>query len=162
MVREFPEWQVVLFDLRGHGESPSFKPPHTLFHSAHDIHITLDTLNITPNLVIGHSFGGKVSLAMIIEREKQYIENKTQTWIIDSIPMLCKNTVQFNTENTVESVLNVLKEMPKEFDQKKFVIKYLKERGISDMIASWMTTNVMYILYYILLLELMIKLENIK
>lgn len=150
MVREFPEWQVVIFDLRGHGESPSFEPPHTLFHAAHDIHSTLDEINLTPNLVIGHSFGGKVSLAMIIEREKQYIENKTQTWIIDSIPMLCKNTVAFNSENTVESVLNVLKEMPKEFDQKKFVIKYLKERGISDMIASWMTTNVMYIYFLII------------
>lgn len=93
---------------------------------------------------MGHSFGGKVCLAMMEEREKEYLNNNIQTWIIDSIPMISKNIVKLSAENSVESLLNVLLKMPKEFDEKKDLVNYLENKGISSMVANWMTTNAEY------------------
>ncbi|MFW6331186.1 MAG: alpha/beta fold hydrolase, partial [Gemmatimonadota bacterium] len=54
-----PGWGAVLVDLREHGESVGFEPPHTLESTAAD----LDGLEAGPvEAVLGHSFGGKIAL----------------------------------------------------------------------------------------------------
>lgn len=37
LVRSFPEWQVMLIDHRGHGDSPNFQGPHTISNCAQDV-----------------------------------------------------------------------------------------------------------------------------
>src|SRR5437667_10900659 len=57
-----PEWGVVLADLRLHGDSQGFSPPHTLDAAAADIDELGRTLGFSFDAVLGHSLGGKVAL----------------------------------------------------------------------------------------------------
>lgn len=75
--------KIITVDLRAHGLSPRFTEPHTVFNCSHDLLTTLDSIRIQPDVVIGHSFGGKVALGMIMEREELYKKNKIDTWILD-------------------------------------------------------------------------------
>src|SRR5687767_12064792 len=56
-----PGWGAVLVDLRMHGSSQGFAPPHTVAAAAAD----LASLGLPGPLgaVVAHSFGGKVALA---------------------------------------------------------------------------------------------------
>lgn len=64
----FPHWQVVLVDLRCHGESAALSPllrgAHGLEAAAADVIRLLSHLRLFPEMLIGHSFGGKVVLQM--------------------------------------------------------------------------------------------------
>jgi pimeloyl-ACP methyl ester carboxylesterase len=64
----FSSWQVVLVDLRCHGESAahgSLSPlPNTVESAAADILDLLRELRLFPEALIGHSFGGKVVMSM--------------------------------------------------------------------------------------------------
>lgn len=56
--------QVMLVDLRCHGESAalsaSLPQPHSVTSAAEDVTRLLASLRMFPELLIGHSFGGKV------------------------------------------------------------------------------------------------------
>ena len=62
----FAGWQLVLVDLRNHGNSANLahlKPPHNIQSAASDIVELIKTqLGKWPNVVMGHSLGGKVAL----------------------------------------------------------------------------------------------------
>lgn len=66
----FPHWQVVVVDLRCHGESAAAAGgqaavgPHTVESSARDVLHLLRELRMFPNMLVGHSFGGKVVMSM--------------------------------------------------------------------------------------------------
>ena len=63
----FPAWQVLLVDIRCHGESANLPPPpgpHGVESSAQDILKLLSQLKLFPEVLIGHSFGGKVVMSM--------------------------------------------------------------------------------------------------
>lgn len=66
----FPTWQVVVVDLRCHGESAAAAGghaavgPHTVESSARDVLNMLRDLRMFPNMLVGHSFGGKVVMSM--------------------------------------------------------------------------------------------------
>ena len=63
----FPSWQVLLVDIRCHGESanlPTPPGPHGVESSAQDILKLLSQLKLFPEVLIGHSFGGKVVMSM--------------------------------------------------------------------------------------------------
>ena len=63
----FPSWQVLLVDIRCHGESASLPTPpgpHGVESSAQDILKLLSQLKLFPEVLIGHSFGGKVVMSM--------------------------------------------------------------------------------------------------
>jgi hypothetical protein len=61
----FPSWQVLLVDLRCHGDSaaaagaPPAPGPHTVDAAAQDVLELLRRRRAFPNMLIGHSFGGK-------------------------------------------------------------------------------------------------------
>ncbi|KAG5562470.1 hypothetical protein RHGRI_005262 [Rhododendron griersonianum] len=72
LAHEFPTWQIVitqflLVDLRCHGDSAAIKKrgPHTVASTALDILKLLGKLKLTPRVLVGHSFGGKVALSMV-------------------------------------------------------------------------------------------------
>lgn len=68
LVAGFPHWQIVLVDLRCHGESAALSPllrgAHGLEAAASDVIRLLSALKLFPEMLIGHSFGGKVVLQM--------------------------------------------------------------------------------------------------
>ena len=67
LIQGFPSWQVLLVDIRCHGESanlPTPAGPHGVESSAQDILKLLSQLKLFPEVLIGHSFGGKVVMSM--------------------------------------------------------------------------------------------------
>ncbi len=62
-------WRVVLLDLRNHGDSstvPGIHAPHTLTAAAQDVAYTLKhVLGDAPDVLLGHSLGGKVVLELL-------------------------------------------------------------------------------------------------
>lgn len=58
------DYQVVLLDLPGHGESPVFEEVHTMDLMAEKVKETLDYLEISHAMFVGHSMGGYVILAL--------------------------------------------------------------------------------------------------
>lgn len=96
--------------MAGHGDSPSFTPPHDLKACANDIlcvrvvqrapllrsmlltHLSAMTsglashLNVEPEAVFGHSFGGKVALKYLQECQQQSRTLPSQVWVLDSLP----------------------------------------------------------------------------
>jgi pimeloyl-ACP methyl ester carboxylesterase len=60
-----PGWQAVLVDLRAHGESQAEDGrPDTLETATADVAELCASLAVPPRAVVGHSFGGKVALAL--------------------------------------------------------------------------------------------------
>ena len=73
MARARRSWRVVLVDQRCHGLSsqvdPPFRPPHTLGASATDVaQLFRARFGRAPDMVIGHSLGGKVALEYLRQR----------------------------------------------------------------------------------------------
>jgi len=88
LISKFPEWQFVLVDQRGHGESrvrsmdgsALATSGHTVDACAQDLVNLCHALGRWPEVVIGHSFGGKVALHyhMLTPTPPR------QTWVLDS------------------------------------------------------------------------------
>ena len=55
--------EVILPDLRGHGESPAPQGTYTMQSMAEDILLLMNNLSIDKAIIAGHSMGGYVSLA---------------------------------------------------------------------------------------------------
>ncbi|MDD3771587.1 MAG: alpha/beta hydrolase [Weeksellaceae bacterium] len=58
------DFQVIRMDLPGHGDSAVLNEIHSMELVAREIKEVLDFLKITKTLVVGHSMGGYVSLAL--------------------------------------------------------------------------------------------------
>lgn len=129
LVRERPEWGVVLVDLRQHGESMGFEPPHTLERTAADLAALSDAREI--RAVMGHSFGGKV--ALLRGRDDERIE---QVWVMDSTP-----EPREPDDGGPWSVLGILRAVPDRYDARDEAVAALEERGVARGTALWMTTN---------------------
>ncbi|KAJ0027485.1 hypothetical protein Pint_36061 [Pistacia integerrima] len=60
------EWRMVLVDLRNHGQSVDIEglaPPHNMANAANDLANLVKAKGwVWPDVVIGHSLGGKVAL----------------------------------------------------------------------------------------------------
>ncbi|KAF7151144.1 hypothetical protein RHSIM_Rhsim02G0173700 [Rhododendron simsii] len=92
LAHEFPTWQIVitqflLVDLRCHGDSAAIKKrgPHTVASTALDILKLLGKLKLTPRVLVGHSFGGKVALSMVDQVAKP-LARPVRVWVLDATP----------------------------------------------------------------------------
>lgn len=128
VVEERPEWGAFLIDLRGHGESTGFEPPHTLERTAAD----LDGVEAPGGLraVLGHSFGGKI--ALLRGRDDPAVE---QVWVVDSTPE------SREPEGSAWEMLTVLRGLPDAFDDRDAAVESLAAEGVARPVALWMTTN---------------------
>lgn len=68
VLREHPAWGIALVDLRAHGGSRGFAPPHTVERAALDLCDLELALPGPVRGVCGHSFGGKVALSYLARR----------------------------------------------------------------------------------------------
>jgi esterase len=126
IARARPDWGLLLVDLRQHGRSAGFEPPHTLARTAAD----LDTLSGPPlSAVLGHSFGGKV--AMLRGHHDHRIE---QVWVVDSTPEVRE------PGGGPWSLLRLLRALPAAFPDRHRAVAALRG-GVEEPIARWMATN---------------------
>lgn len=107
LVEGFPAWQVLLVDLRCHGESaaaaapgayghdggagpppPAHPAPHTVASSAADILALLASLKLFPEVLVGHSFGGKVVMSMAAQfgGGGVALPRPVHVWVLDALP----------------------------------------------------------------------------
>lgn len=140
LAQEFPTWQFLLVDLRCHGDSATIQKhgPHTVASAAQDVLRLVGQLKLTPRVLIGHSFGGKVALSMVDQAAKP-LARPVQVWMLDATP----GTVRAggNGEDHPAELIEALTEMPKQVPSRRFVINTLSKKGFSDGVAQWMTTN---------------------
>lgn len=149
LVAARPEWQAVLVDLRCHGESTHLAPPHSLTACANDL-IRLEAALDRPfDLVIGHSFGGKVAL----EWGQLSSHRLVSTFVLDSPPgatsTRVRNSLASDTggrldtdTSAVERVISVIGDVPMPVSDRRDVSQFLEQQGFSRGLAAWMTTNV--------------------
>lgn len=126
-----PDWGAVLVDLRLHGDSQGFEPPHTVGTSAADVTSLLLHLGIRESALLGHSFGGKVALASARARPT----GLRQVWVIDSTPSPAR------TRAGADRLLGVLAGLEAPFDDRREVVDAVESAGFHRMIAEWAATN---------------------
>ena len=128
-----PEYRFCLVDLRHHGESQGAPPPNTLEACAKDLDALIAELGKEPEVVAGHSFGGKTSLmfaALFPGRVRQF-------WILDSNP----GSQQPTASNEVISVIRAVRQTTTPAADRAHVVQQLTQQGLSSGTANWLATN---------------------
>jgi len=131
LVRARPDWGALLVDLRQHGTSQGFPPPHTVASAAEDLRRLQDSGQPVA-AILGHSFGGKVALASAAQRPSS-IE---QVWVIDSTP------APRPPSGSAWTMLGVIQALPDRFEDREAVVEALVVHGVQRPVAQWMATNV--------------------
>jgi pimeloyl-ACP methyl ester carboxylesterase len=135
LVADLPGWRLVLVDLRAHGDSPRGAPPHTVAACADDLAELAAARGRGPDVLIGHSFGGKVVL-LAAER----LPSVRQVWVLDAVPGPGTTTDADGDEDVV-AVIRALAAIPQPLARRDDVRAPLAAAGFSDALAGWMTTN---------------------
>jgi esterase len=131
VVEARPTWGALLVDLRMHGDSRHFRPPHTVEASAEDIHRLVDDLGVPATGVLGHSFGGKVALAYARENPA----GLRQVWVMDSTPAIKLPS------GAAWRMIEIVRSLPAEFESRAEAVAGLQEHGYPQGLAQWMAMN---------------------
>jgi esterase len=130
-VRSRPDWRARVVDLRQHGESQGFAPPHTIKAAAGDLYALAQSLGETPATVVGHSFGGKVALMYA----REHSQGLKQVWVIDSTPEARV------PDGSAWQMLELIRQTPRQFESREQLIELLTRFGVALPTAQWMATN---------------------
>lgn len=131
LVGERPEWGAVLVDLRLHGGSVGFEPPHTLDSAAGDVDALVDELDLHAAAVLGHSFGGKVALVYT----GRHAQELRQTWVIDS-------TLEVREPSgSAWRIIEAVRSLPEEFGSRDELVEGLQRHGYPRPLGQWLAMN---------------------
>lgn len=133
IVQAHPYYVGLLVDLRLHGRSMGFAPPHDLDACARDLDALAATIAQPIVGVIGHSFGGKVALAYHARRP--HLERVA---LLDSAPG--PNPERIGSEDTM-GVLDLLAQLPNEYPTRDAFIERLRAAGQPRAVAEWLAMN---------------------
>lgn len=130
VVRARPDWGALLVDLRQHGGSQGFAPPHTVGAAVDDL-VALGSAEVPAAAVLGHSFGGKVALALAARRPA----GLRQVWVVDSTPEARE------PGGTAWRMLEVVRGLPDAFASREELVDALEAAGFARPVGQWMATN---------------------
>lgn len=128
-----PEYRYALVDLRHHGQSTGAPLPNTLAACAEDLRRLGGALGRAPDVLIGHSFGGKVAL----EYARQGDPGLSQAWILDSVPGVQSESL----DSEIMRVIAAVRAVPVPAASRRDVVAHLVGQGLSSGLAEWMATN---------------------
>ena len=131
-----PSWGAILVDLRMHGRSQGFAPPHTVASAAADLERLAATLATPIGGVAGHSFGGKVALELVRARAGDL----DVAVIIDSTPGA--RVPDEVTPDGALSVLARLAKLPPTFPERRAFDEHMRGAGLSHAVVQWLAMNV--------------------
>lgn len=131
VVSEREDLGGVLVDLRLHGRSTAFPPPHTIEAAADDLVVLVADLAKEPSAILGHSFGGKVAMEYAVRAAIP----PRQVWVFDSTPDAGE------PRGDVWDTLALLREVSGPFASRQDAIDALTRRGLEDRTAIWLATN---------------------
>jgi len=129
-----PSWGAVLVDLRLHGNSQGFLPPHTIAACAEDLAALRRLIPGPVKAVLGHSFGGKVALEYL-----RHDDEVSLAFILDSTPSARPDAR--GSESTV-SIVKLLDELPARFASREAFQEHVTRHGHTREIAMWLAMNV--------------------
>ena len=132
MQEHHPKYWFVLPDLRGHGNSPGFDQPHSVRSCAEDILALERSLGGRAAIRIGHSFGGKVVLAM---KEKSPVS----TVVMDTLPGASQHSDPGRL--WMNGLLTQLAKIPMPLSHRQELGAHLGPYGGSPSFEGWMGTN---------------------
>lgn len=147
----------ALFDLRNHGRSHGFRPPHTMDACVEDLTECSRQDARSPTALIGHSLAGKVLLQLArspdaLGRLLQFPVDgdgtrggarPLQLFIVDSFPGALRHTRR-DTGDEVDGVFEVLDfvtQTPRVIPSKQWLLDECAARSISSGVAHWLATN---------------------
>jgi esterase len=126
-----PEWGALLVDLRMHGGSRGFEPPHTLAAAAADVDDLVERLDFHAAAVLGHSFGGKVALVYA----GHHADGLRQVWVVDS-------TLEVREPSgSAWRMIEAVRSLPPEFASRAEAVAGLERQGYPQAIGQWMAMN---------------------
>ena len=123
VVSLFPKnsWRYLLIDFAGFGKSPEPDIPYSVGDYAEEVAELLKTLEIKSAIFIGHSFGGRVSIALA-SRHSELVEKLV---LVDSAGLIMNRGIRYK--------IRVWKYKIKKFCVKKGILKGdLKSAGSAD------------------------------
>lgn len=129
-----PAWRAVLVDLRAHGASLGGGPPDSVEQAAQDVLDTLGAHLLPLAGVVGHSFGGKVALALA--RRAPSLERVVS---IDSAPGARGDGR--GSEHTM-LVLERLEALRGPWVSRDGFVLELQGAGVDRGVAQWLAMNV--------------------
>jgi pimeloyl-ACP methyl ester carboxylesterase len=130
-----PHWGFVLVDLRGHGQSLGAPPPHSIESAAQDLEHLGAHLGLNMRGIMGHSFGGKVTLAYAALCPDKLDE----VWVLDSTP---STRVDGMKNVGAAHVLDTLDALPATFASREFFIDHMTASGMARPEIEWLAMNV--------------------
>lgn len=135
IVAQVPSVGVVLVDLRAHGGSQGFAPPHDLRAAAADLEALCQALAARGQRVvgvIGHSFGGKVALAFAASHPLELLV------VLDSQPGPRDAAAE---NDSAANVLAILESLDHAWPAREAFAQALAERGLAAPVVAWLTMN---------------------
>lgn len=133
LVAARPDLGALLVDLRMHGRSQGAPPPHTVEAAADDLVRLAGELALPLAGVVGHSFGGKVALAL---RGKLPLG---QIWVLDATPGARREPRA--DPNSAQHVVDALRALPASFADRAGFTAAMTARGFSRALADWLAMN---------------------
>ena len=126
-----PEYACWLIDLPHHGDSPGGSHGDTVRGLAADVADWLAGQQLTPTALLGHSYGGKVALAIAdLQRD-----HPLQVWIVDSTPEVKPPS------GSAWAMLRLIRSLPARFASRDEATNALVSGGYALGVAQWMATN---------------------
>ncbi len=135
LAKRLPGWRFALVDLRNHGASHGAPGPHTLAACADDLRRLAEQLDAPIEVVIGHSFGGKVAL----ELGARAPEELSTVFVLDASPE--RHAVLPDADHEVRTVMAALRAVPLPLARRNDLLPHLAAAGLPLSIQRWMTTN---------------------
>ena len=129
-----PAWGVALVDLRMHGASRGFAPPHTVENAAADLQLLEAGLPGPVRGVLGHSFGGKVALAYL-ERRGGALSHVID---VDASPAARRLSAD---RSTTVAIIELLEQLPPSLPSRAALIEGVAEIGIDRSLGEWLAMN---------------------
>lgn len=146
LVEGFPSWQVVLVDLRCHGESASlgFVGAHSVDAAASDVLRLLSSLKLFPEILIGHSFGGKVVMSMAHQfgaaAPNKRLPRPVRVWVLDALPGEVRSG-EMGRKDRPADLITTLRRMPLPIASRSALTNHLEAAGFSGPVAAWTALN---------------------
>lgn len=144
-MQAFPSWQVLLVDLRCHGESARLsrdRRPHTVAAAANDILVLLSQLKLFPQVLIGHSLGGKVVMSMAEQfgLRSTTLPRPVQVWVLDTLPGTVRSGGPDRQDHPAD-LIACLQRVSLPLPTRAALIDELLGKGFSEGVARWASTN---------------------
>jgi esterase len=131
LVSARPDYTCWLVDLPHHGDSGPGAHGDSVRGFAEDLDDWCLAEGLSPHVVLGHSFGGKVALAFA----ERHPERPLHIWVIDSTPETK------SPGGSAWEMLRLIRSLPTTFASREIAAEAIVAGGYSKGVAVWMATN---------------------